>query len=137
MSCCCNQSASASPFELPLTLGTAPSWPLTLSDDSTTPATALDLTGASLWFAAKAAPTDPDSAAVIFASTATGEITLTAPAAGQAQIDLTAAQTAESATLLPDRTYYAYLKVQLATGEIRTRSGWLATTAAGIETPSA
>lgn len=133
MSCCCNQSAT--PFELSLPLGTAPSWPLTLTDDSVVPAVALDLTGAALWFAAKTAPTDADSAAVIFASTATGEITLTAPASGQAQIDLTEAQTTQSATLLPDRTYFAYLKVQLATGEIRTHSGWLSTTPAGIEAP--
>lgn len=135
MSCACAQSSTA-PFELTLPLGSAPSWPFTLEDDSDPlDVVALDLTGAALWFAVKTAPSDADADALIFASTANGKIVITSAADGEAQVNLTASDTAATDALAADCTYYAYLKVQLASGETRVRSGYVHTLPAGITAP--
>lgn len=123
------------PFDLTLTIGSAPSWTFTLEDDATGTPAALDITGASLWFAVKAQPTATDAAALIFASTANGKIAITSPTAGEFQVDLSETDTAATATLLAGATYYAYVKVQLASGETRVRSGWVTTFPEGIEAP--
>lgn len=125
-------------FDLTLPLGSAPSWPFTVEDDTLDPVGPLaspGLAGASLWFAVKTNPTDADADALIFASTGDGTIVITDAAACEAQVDLTEAMTEETDDLLPERTYYAYLKVQLASGETRVRSGWVTTVNGGIEAP--
>jgi len=121
------------PFDLTLTMNSAPSWPFTLEpepDDAT-----FTLAGASLWFAIKALPTDTDASALVFASTANGKLTITDAAAREFQVDLTAADTAQTATFLPGATYCTYVKIQLATGETRVRSGWTTTVNGGIDAP--
>lgn len=123
------------PFDLALTLGSAPSWTFTAEDDSTTPYLVVSLVGASIWFAVKAGPTDTDAAALIFASTANGKVVITNAAAGHFQVDLTETDTAPTAALRANATYFAYLKIQLATGETRVRSGWVSTTVEGISAP--
>jgi len=124
------------PFDLALPIGSAPSWPMTLVDDRTGTDVALDLTGASLWFAVKALPTATDAAALIFASTANGKITITDADAGQFQVDLTEGDTVATSSFVANATYFAYLKVQLSSGETRVRSGWITTFPEGIQAPS-
>lgn len=116
-------------------MNSAPSFTFTLVDDQTGVPVALDLTGAALWFAVKALPTDTDANALVFASTANSKIAITDASAGEFQVDLTASDTAETATFLPGATYYSYVKVQLSTGETRVRSGWVTTLPEGIEAP--
>lgn len=124
------------PFELVLPLGSAPSWVFTAEDDSAgVPYTPVSLVGAAIWFAVKADPTDVDGSALIFASTANSKIAITDAAAGKFQVDLSETDTAQTATLRPGATYFAYVKIQLASGETRVRSGWVTTTYAGIDAP--
>lgn len=123
------------PFDLTLTMGSAPSWPFTLTDDSVDPEAAVDLTDASLWFAVKSLPTSTDAAALIFASTANGKIAITDAESGQFQVDLTESDTAATAGLYAEATFYAYVKVELASGETRVRSGWVTTLPEGIQAP--
>jgi Tfp pilus assembly protein PilV len=123
------------PYDITLTLNTAPSWPFTAEDDSVSPIVALDLTGASIWMAIKASPTTSDANAAIFASTANSKIAITDAEAGQFQVDLTTADTAESASLLPNARYFAFIKILLASGESRVRTGWVETLYEGVEAP--
>ena len=116
-----------------LTLNTAPSWPFTAEDDSVSPIVPLTLSGASIWMAIKAQQTTLDANAVIFASTANGKIAITDAAAGEFQVDLTTSDTAESASLLPNVRYFAFIKIVLASGESRVRTGWIETLYEGIE----
>jgi hypothetical protein len=60
---------------------------------------------------------------------------ITSAADGEAQVNLTESDTAATDDLAVDRTYYAYLKVQLASGETRVRSGYVHTLVGGIEAP--
>lgn len=128
----------SSPFDLTLPLGSAPSIPFEVLDDTKEPPEPLEspgLAGAALWFAVKTNPTDADVDALIFASTVNGKISITDPDACEAQIDLTENDTEPTTDLLPNRTYYAFMKVQLSSGETRVRSGWVTTLDAGIEAP--
>lgn len=121
------------PFDLTLTMNSAPSFPFTLepeSEDDT-----FTLAGASIWYAIKALPTDTDANALVFASTANGKIAITDAAAREFQVDLTAEDTEVTETFLPGATYYSYVKIQLASGETRVRSGWTTTLPAGIDAP--
>ena len=93
------------------------------------------LAGAALWFAIKALPTDTDANALVFASTINGKITITDASAREFQVDLDATDTEVTANFLPGATYYTYVKVQLATGETRVRSGWTTTVNGGIDAP--
>lgn len=99
------------------------------------PMVALPLDNASIWMAIKAAQTTSDANAAIFASTANGKIVITDAAAGKFQVDLTTTDTAESASLLPNVRYFAFIKVVLASGESRVRTGWVETLYEGIEAP--
>jgi hypothetical protein len=121
------------PFDLTLTMNSAPSFPFTLEPESDDDA--FTLAGASAWFAIKALPTDIDANALVFASTANGKIAITDAAARELQVDLTADDTAVTATFLPGATYFTYVKIQLATGETRVRSGWTTTLPGGIDAP--
>lgn len=123
------------PFDITITIGSAPSYAFSLSDDSTGVETSLSLSGAALWFAVKALPTDTDASALIFASTANGKIAITDAAMGEFQVDLTETDTAATATFQAGATYYAYVKVQLASGETRVRSGWATTFPEGVQAP--
>lgn len=121
------------PFDLTLTINSAPSWPFTLEpepDEAT-----FTLAGAAVWFAIKALPTDTDASALVFASTANGKIAITDAANREFQVDLTSEDTAQTASLLPGATYYTYVKFQLASGETRVRSGWTTTVYGGIDAP--
>jgi len=121
------------PFDLTLTMNSAPSFAFSLEpepDDAT-----FTLSGASLWFAIKANPTDTDGNALVFASTANGKITITDAASREFQVDLDADDTAPTATFLAGATYYSYVKVELASGETRVRSGWTTTVNGGIDAP--
>lgn len=121
------------PFDLTLTLNTAPSWPMAL--DLEPGEEYYDLEGASIWFAVKALPTDTDGNALIFASTANSKIAITDAVNREFQVDLLKADTQPSATLLAGATYYAYVKVQLASGETRVCSGMVTTVQSGIDAP--
>jgi len=94
-----------------------------------------DLEGASIWFAVKSLPTDTDANALIFASTANGKIAITDAVNRVFQVDLEKADTQPSDTLKADATYYAYVKVQFASGETRVRSGFVTTIQSGIDAP--
>jgi hypothetical protein len=116
-----------------LTMNSAPSFAFSLEpepDEAT-----FTLAGAALWFAIKALPTDTDANALVFASTANGKITITDAASREFQVDLTAADTAPTASFMAGATYYTYVKVQLASGETRVRSGWTTTLPGGIDAP--
>jgi hypothetical protein len=121
------------PFDLTITLNSAPSFAFSLEPD---PGEAsFTLAGASIWFAVKADPTDTDAEALIFASTSAGGVTITDASAREFQVDLTAEDTAPTATLLAGATYYAYVKVRFASGETRVRSGWATAVSGGIDAP--
>ena len=124
------------PFDLTLTIGSAPSFTFTVEDDQTGTPVALSLSGAAVWFAVKSLPTQTDAAALIFASTANGKIAITDAAAGEFQVDLSEDDTAETESLLAGATYYAYVKIQLSSGETRVRSGWVTTLPEGVEAPA-
>lgn len=138
MSCCaCTQSADT-PFELTLPLGSAPQWPFELSDPNEElpdPDADEPILLSAFWFAVKSAPTDADADALIFASTANGKGVITDAANWHGQVNLTAADSSETDTLLPDRTYYAFYKAQFSTGETRVRAGYVHTLPGGIEAP--
>ncbi len=123
------------PYDITLTLGSAPSWAFTLEDDATGTPVSLDIAGASIWFAIKTQPTDTDAAALVFASTIDGNIAITDAAAGEFQVDLSEGDTAPTTSLVAGATYYSYVKIQLASGETRVRSGWVTTLPEGIEAP--
>lgn len=121
------------PFDLTLTMNSAPSFAFSLEPEPDE--AVFTLAGASIWFAIKALPTDTDANALVFASTANGKVAITDAANREFQVDLTAEDTEQTATFLPGATYYSYVKVQLATGETRVRSGWTTTVNGGIEAP--
>ncbi len=123
------------PFDITLTLNTAPSWPFTVEDDTVSPVVALDLTDAAIWMAIKSAPTTSDANAAIFASTSNGKIVITDAAAGEFQVDLTTSDTVESAALLPNVRYFAFIKIVLGSGESRVRTGWVETLYEGVQAP--
>ena len=134
----CSSSSSfgrITPYGLSLVLGTAPSWPITLTDEIDGVSTALDITGAAMWFAVKEDATDADADALIFASSTLGSIVITDATAGEAQIDLTQDDTAETDDLLPYKRYFSYFRIQLSSGEIRELNGIVNTLAGGIEAP--
>jgi len=125
----------ASPFDLTLNMGSAPSWPFTATDDSTDPEEALSLASAAIWFAVKAAATDADADALIFASTANGKVVITSAADGEFQVTLDEDDTAATASFYAGQRYPAFIKFQLSTGETRVKSGWVTTLVEGIEAP--
>lgn len=121
------------PFDLTLTMNSAPSFAFTLEPDSEDDT--FSLSGAAIWFAIKANPTDTDANALVFASTANDKITITSADNREFQVDLDSDDTAVSATFLAGATYYSYVKIQLASGETRVRSGWTTTVNGGIDAP--
>ena len=124
------------PFDIAITIGSAPSYAFTLSDDATGTQVDLNLSGASLWFAVKSLPTDSDASALIFASTQNGIIAITDASAGEFQVDLSETDTAATATFSAGNVYYAYVKVQLGSGETRVRSGMATMFPEGVQAPS-
>jgi hypothetical protein len=132
MSSCDCVSNFPLPFELSLAVGSAPSFTFTLEDDAVNPYVPVDLSGASLWFSVKEASDDADAEALILVSTVAGGIAILDATGGEGQIDLTEAMTA---TLSPGKTYFAFLKVQLASGETRVKPGFVKAQAEGVQAP--
>lgn len=122
----------ANAFAFELALSSAPSIPFTFTEDD---GEAVSLTGATLWFMIKGDDNDADADALVTLSTALGTITITDAAAGEGQLDFPAASLVETAALKA-RPYPAFLKLKLATGEIRTFGGQVAITPAGITATS-
>lgn len=78
------------------------------------------LTGSSLRFTVKRSPNDPDSAAVITRTSATGGVTITDGAAGKARITLGPADTT---TLDPGATYVWDFQITTSGGSVYTPDG--------------
>lgn len=79
------------PFvQLEMVRGDTPVWELAVTDKNGAP---YDISGSTIWMTAKNNIDDTDLAAIFQLSTTTGEITLTTPLSGLAQIIPTAAAT--------------------------------------------
>lgn len=126
----------AASFTFELALSSAPSIPLTFTENDGTPIPAPGLAGATIWHMVKADDNDADADALVSLSTSEGSITITDATAGEAQLDYTAAKLTETTALKPGRVYPAFIKLKLSTGEIRTYGGQIIMTPAGITATS-
>lgn len=125
-------SCTTSSFNLVLALNTAPIIPLRAEDIGGVPE---PLTGATIWFAIKAKPTDTDAEALVFCSTGSSTIAITDAVGGEFQVMPDIDELQASADLRAGATYFAYVKIQFSSGEMRVAAGTASIVDAGIDAP--
>jgi hypothetical protein len=112
VSCPCAASNTLEPVFADLYVGSAPAFPLTLTDET---GAAVNLTGATLWMTCKTATTEFDGEAIFQKTTGAG-ISYPDAAAGLALVQLT---TADTADLTAGKSYYFDLQLLLPGGELQ------------------
>lgn len=109
----CTDPQALDPVFADLYIGSAPAFPLAVTDENGAP---VNLTGSTLWMTCKTATSEFDGDAIFQKVTGSG-ITLISATGGTALVQLT---TADTADLTAGKSYYFDLQLLLPGGELQT-----------------